>query len=111
MIPMAAATVRVETMPDRAGLPVVRVHATGEIDCGNASLLGQALAAALARGAGRLEVDLAEVTFIDCAGVRELLKYAEDAAAGRLRLVAASECVGWLLRKLDMQQRFSATGR
>ena len=104
---MDFATMRVETVPSRCRPETVWVRAAGEIDCANAVLLSQALAAALAHGSGRVDVDLAEVTFIDCAGLRALT-CAGDAAGERLRLVAASEAVRWVLCALGMQQRFGA---
>ena len=102
---MDTATVQVETVPNQGGPQLLRVCAAGEIDCANAALLGGALAAALACGPGPVQVDLAAVSFIDCAGLKEL-EGACDAAGDRLRLVAASEFVWWMLRLFDMQQRF-----
>ena len=104
---MDAATMRVETVPGRCGPETVLVRVVGEIDGANAVLLSRALATALARGPGRVDVDLAEVTFIDCAGLIALT-CAGDALGERLRLVAASEAVRWVLCALGMQQRLEA---
>lgn len=77
-----------------------RVRASGEVDHSTASLLSQALATATRRGYAGVEVDLAEVTFFDCAGLRALVN-ATDAAGERLRLVAASESVQRVLDIFD----------
>ena len=86
---------------------VVRIRAAGEIDVASAPLLDDALAAATADGYREIHLDLAEVTFFDCAALRAL-EDADDAAPGRLRLVAAGEPVRLVLQLLDKHHRFAA---
>ncbi|ADL49527.1 MULTISPECIES: STAS domain-containing protein [Micromonospora] len=84
---------------------VVRIRAAGEIDMFSVPLLDDALATAAAGGYREIHLDLAEVTFFDCAALRAL-EVADDAAPGRLRLVAAGEPVRLVLHLLDRQGRF-----
>ena len=102
-----AAVLQVAFVSRRDGPPVVRVRAVGELDLANAAALARTLATATARKPARLEVDLADVTFFDCAALRAL-EAADLAADGRLRLVAASRPVHLLLSALGMRQRFAA---
>ncbi|WP_334465481.1 STAS domain-containing protein [Micromonospora sp. CPCC 205554] len=93
-------------MPDSDGTATaVHIRATGEIDVSSALLLNDALSAAAAEGYGEIHLDLAEVTFFDCAGLRAL-EDADGAAPGRLRLVAVGEPVRLVLHLLDQQRRF-----
>ena len=104
---MRTAVLQVDTVPTRDG---VRVCVTGEIDCANAGLLGRALTAALLNSTGQLDVDLAEVSFLDSAGLKALAR-AHDAAGQRWRLVAVSAVVRWMLGMLGAQQLIDAPNR
>lgn len=84
---------------------VVLISAAGDIDVSSAPLLNDALSAVTTGGYATILVDLAAVTFFDCAGLRAL-EAADDAAPGRLRLVAAAEPVRLVLHLLDQQHRF-----
>ncbi len=72
----------VEWGPVGDGRVVVRVH--GEVDLAAEEQLRRALAAALDGGSATraIVVDLGDVTFLDCAGVRVLMQ-ARSAAAQR----------------------------
>ncbi|MCU1372984.1 MAG: anti-sigma factor antagonist [Actinomycetia bacterium] len=65
------------------------VHLRGEIDLATAPALDRELTTLRDRGAQRLWLDLAEVTFLDASGVRVLCRTAGalDAAGGGLELV------------------------
>jgi anti-sigma B factor antagonist len=77
------------------------VHITGELDLaagdGVTHAVVDAVAVALTRPAGEAEVqlDLSEVSFIDCAGLSALLRARRSAAAHgfRVRVVAMSPAV------------------
>ena len=75
------------------GRGVVLARITGEIDLANCGQLSEAL-----RGpAGRvLLVDLGAVTFMDAAGIRELLRLRDGAVC--MRVIHASPAVERLLR-------------
>ncbi len=101
---MAGPALQVETVPSRCG---VWVYVAGELDLATAGILGQALADALAGGTGHVDLDLSNVSFLDCAGLRTLER-ADKASGQRLRLVAASEMVRWILRLSGMQSHLDA---
>ncbi|AEV86792.1 Anti-sigma-B factor antagonist [Actinoplanes sp. SE50] len=96
---MAATALQVETVASRRG---IQVRVAGELDLATAGILGVALAEALAAGVGHIDLDLADVSFLDCAGLRTLER-AVTASGKRLRLVAASATVCWMLRIAGMQ--------
>ncbi|WP_085945620.1 MULTISPECIES: STAS domain-containing protein [unclassified Actinoplanes] len=95
---MVVTALQVETVASRRG---VRVRVVGEIDLATAGILGEALADAWT-GTGHVDLDLANVSFLDCAGLRTLDR-AATALGERLRLVAASETVCWMLRVAGLQ--------
>ncbi|AEV85103.1 Anti-sigma-B factor antagonist [Actinoplanes sp. SE50] len=95
---MAATALQVETVASRRG---IRVRVAGELDLATAGILGDALAEALTAGTGHIDLDMADVSFLDCAGLR-MLERAVTASDKRLRLVAASATVCWMLRIAGM---------
>ncbi len=60
----------VEASTSEGGAAVIAVH--GEVDIATAADLAQRLAAAVDSGAQQLVIDLTDVSFIDCAGVRPI---------------------------------------
>ena len=84
------------TLPD--GTSHLRV--TGDIDLATADMVRQAVALQLGFGRRTLQVDLADVTFIDYYGLRVVLAALADAraAGGRARLGALSRPVLTVLR-------------
>jgi anti-anti-sigma factor len=89
-----------------ARLRILRL--TGDVDLGTAA--GIAAAVAAIDGRTRLAIDLSEVTFIDSAGLRALLR-ARYRFGRRLWLVAPSAPVRRLLRLTDMTARFAVVDR
>src|SRR5262245_28877773 len=82
------------------GVPPV-LHVSGELDMTTAELLDTALKQALA-GDPSVIVDMAEVTFVDAAGLRVILQTAQTRnGAGPLVLVNASR-VAWLLKLVGL---------
>jgi anti-anti-sigma factor len=71
-LPGELATPGLTTHVRSAGLGVVRVEVTGEIDMTNAADLAAALRQAVDTRPDRLEVDLSGVTFLGCAGLDAL---------------------------------------
>ena len=59
---------------------ICTVHVTGEVDVSNADELRSALDRALASGASAVEVDLAEVPYIDSTGIGVLVGTSQRAA-------------------------------
>ncbi|MGN9842192.1 STAS domain-containing protein [Nonomuraea sp. H19] len=88
---------------------VVRVN--GEVDLSTAGLLGSELENIWhADGRCRVEVDLRQVSFMDCAGLRELL-YAKRRLrqqGGTLTLVNCSPRVDRLLKMAGLDHRLDA---
>ncbi|MFF8772489.1 STAS domain-containing protein [Kitasatospora sp. NPDC015120] len=85
------------------------VRAFGEIDIATAPRLGRRLAAAL--GAHReVVLDLSEVTFMDCSGLRVLVQARNraDRYGGRLVLRGARGPVARLLRLTGLGRRLAA---
>ena len=76
----------------------VVVALSGELDISGAGHLGRALRAAAGSGS-RIIVDLAELSFIDCAGLAALASARREArqAGGDLLLAAAAKPVARLL--------------
>ncbi len=66
------------TRPD--GDRIVRVRVAGEVDMANATQISDAMQNAIAAGAREVRLDLAEVTFLDSTGIRNLLVAQRDAA-------------------------------
>lgn len=95
---LAVAVVPVERDGDA---PVVRVVAAGELDLCTAPVLADAIRDAAAR-ASAIEIDLAEVTFMDSQGLHLLLRSQELVGRGSARLVAASHEVTRLFTAVGM---------
>jgi anti-sigma B factor antagonist len=75
--------------------PAVRLTATGEIDSTSAPVLRDRLEALLDAGVDEITVDLADVTFLDSAGLCVLAAAYRRATAEqrRLRVLASSRAV------------------
>jgi anti-sigma B factor antagonist len=88
------------------GSPVPTMEIAGEIDIESGPRLRE-LAGLVMRAHGpHLVLDLAGITFIDCAGVSALLAICRSARTlgGSVRLAAASRCVRQLARITGLQQ-------
>ena len=84
------------------------VEAAGEIDLATAGFLSEHLDAATATGRPDVLVDLRQVEFFDCSGLRVLCR-AESRArerGGRLRLVTDAPRLHRLLRACGLWRRF-----
>ncbi|WEH13905.1 STAS domain-containing protein [Streptomyces sp. VNUA24] len=89
--------------------PYTVVVVTGEIDVASADLLAEHLTAAVGGpGAPDVLVDLREVAFLDCSGLRVLCRAEATARAGggRLRLVCDQPRMHRLLRAARLLGRF-----
>lgn len=85
---------------DEGSPPVL--HVGGELDLGTAEQLAVALKDALSASTTVI-VDMAEVTFVDAAGLRAILQAAQSQnGSGPLRLVNASR-VAWLLEVVGLR--------
>ena len=92
----------------RSSGPFTVVEAAGEIDLATAGLLAEHLDAATARPAPDILVDLRQVDFFDCSGLRVLCR-AESRArerGGRLRVVCDAPRIHQLLRVSGLLGRF-----
>jgi anti-sigma B factor antagonist len=67
--------------------PVLRLR--GEVDLCNKDAVRQAIHAVMERGAQTLVIDMSELGFIDCAGMRVLIRAREQLAEGHGQLVLA----------------------
>jgi anti-sigma B factor antagonist len=76
-----------------------RLKLSGELDVATELLVAGAMTEAVGGGRGRLEVDLSRVSFMDCSGVRVLLRgrRAATAAGTSFRLGARSTAVQRML--------------
>jgi anti-anti-sigma factor len=76
----------------------VRVTVAGDLDANSAASF-RALAALPPGGVRRLELDLAQVTFLDAAGAREILRLRRAVllGGGRLVIVATSDAANVVL--------------
>jgi anti-anti-sigma factor len=92
--------VEITTVAMRDRPRVVRVAVRGDIDASTAPLLENALLQALAQGPGRLEVDLAGVSYFSCAGLIVLVQTAER-CHGDFVVVRTAAAVRRLLRVLE----------
>ncbi len=90
-----------QTVPTAGGIAL-----TGELDASNAELLEAALRPLIGSAAGRLELDLARLGFIDATGCQVLRDAAEQlrTRGGRLLLVAPQPWVGRVLALLDLDR-------
>ena len=89
----------------RSGSPVPTVEVAGEIDVASGPLLSEQAWLIMRAHGPHLALDLAGVTFIDCAGVSALLALCRAARTlgGSVRLAAASPCVRRLVRITGLQ--------
>jgi anti-anti-sigma factor len=80
---------------------------SGELDRGGAGLVGRAVATLLAEPTPRLVIDLRDLTFIDLAGVRELLaaRTRAGARAMGMSVLVRPGAVLRLLRLLESEER------
>jgi anti-anti-sigma factor len=71
------------------------IQVSGELDLGSAHHLEDCLSRAVSDGDGKpIHLDLAEVTFVDCAGLAPLIRAAAELRDGRvLKVVSASRRV------------------
>ena len=83
---------------------VARVR--GELDLGTAGLLSDQLSLLLGAGSPRLVVDVGGVSFLDCAGLRVLLRARTACVArgGWLRLTAVPPSVRCVLKLTGTQE-------
>jgi anti-anti-sigma factor len=83
------------------GSPPV-LHVRGELDMANAEEFGAALRAAMSADS-TVVVDLAELTFIDVAGIRAIVQAAESRNGnGQLTLIHAPR-VAWLFQVVGLE--------
>jgi anti-anti-sigma factor len=85
--------------------PAVQLAVTGELDLGTAGRLRLVARAALSGRTGTtLSIDMAQVTFIDAAGVGALIAISNDAQAGGniIAITRPSRCV---VRILELTAR------
>jgi anti-sigma B factor antagonist len=92
-----------------AGDDVVTVTAHGEIDLDTSDEFGQALTASTT--ARQVNVDLADVSYMDSAGLRALLTARADAEqrSGQLRVVKASSIVSRLFEIAGVADLFDGS--
>ena len=83
--------------------PILRL--AGEIDESNYPDLTGVLAVTAARGDGRLELDLADVTYCDLAGLRAILSLADAPGVRQVRLRHLPEPLSGVLRILGWDTR------
>lgn len=88
--------------------PFTVIEVSGEIDLATADSLAEHLDAAAATTAPDILVDLREVEFFDCSGLRVLCRAEARARehGGRLRVVADGTAVRRLLRAARLWNRF-----
>ncbi|WP_244291130.1 STAS domain-containing protein [Streptomyces subrutilus] len=105
--PPAAEGLEIGVAPAPSGM--VDVCVSGEIDFHNAAALRDVLLIALTSHRGTLRLDLAAVTFCDCAGLNALLAARAAALrAGRgLHITAAGRPVERLLDLTDTRSLFA----
>ncbi len=70
---------------------IVRVHLRGDFDFSSQEELGKALDRAVETGAGQMEIDLEETTFIDSSVLRLLLRL-NDRARGLGKSLLVTHC-------------------
>jgi anti-anti-sigma factor len=86
----------------------VRVQVGGEIDLASVTALAEALAAVVATRPAMIEVDLADVWFMDSSGVNTLVRAYNSAAADgcRLRVTRPQRNVYQVLRMCGLLDLF-----
>jgi anti-anti-sigma factor len=106
--------------PRRDGLQVTRrdgpdgevlLHIAGEVDLASAQVFRAGLTAAIEDAGGAVVLDLGQVTFMDSAGIEQLVKAREE-ARGRLRVCALHPSVRRVLEMTALLDwfPFSAEG-
>lgn len=90
--------------------PLAVLRATGEIDRDSIQLLGDAAQEALDRGAHRLIIDLAAVTFCDSSGLRLFVQLHRQTATrgGSLRLAALQPPLWMVLQATNLDRLLAA---
>jgi anti-anti-sigma factor len=79
----------------------MRIAVVGEVDLSNLLALEGALTALITESAAVIEIDLTQVTFLSCGGLRLVLQ-ACKAAGGRFTIVGAAPAVRRLLEVLEV---------
>lgn len=106
-----ALTLPVElTAPDSPRPDVVAIHLSGDVDVVSAPAINALLAHAATGLADELVVDLSQVLFMDCAGLRPLLA-ARDRLPGRMWIQHPSQPVRLLLDVTGLWSLFSVIER
>ncbi|MFD4479136.1 STAS domain-containing protein [Streptomyces sp. NPDC058471] len=107
MAPASSEPLHVDTV---LGLDPVLVRVSGDLDIESAPTLRTALEPLLTRS---VELDLANVTFIDSSGVNELLSHHERcrAADGRLVVLHPSRAVRQILQLLGVDRLLAGQRR
>lgn len=97
---------------DRPFAGARRSRLAGEIDLSVVSQTKRRLGEVIAAGPGRVEVDLAEVEFIDAAGLGALVELVEEARCRGVELVflRPSAAVMRVMRLCRLYEHFSALG-
>jgi anti-sigma B factor antagonist len=70
--------------------PVAHMRVSGDVDLATAPRLRSVVARAIGQGCTVLRLDLGDVSFIDCAGLRSLLASAAEAEASGAQLTLHS---------------------
>ncbi|UDY37542.1 STAS domain-containing protein [Dermatobacter hominis] len=97
---------RLLELSSEPGDGICRVSAVGEIDISTVDDFRTALTDALADGNGRVDIDLAAITFMGSEGVRALVdarRAGEDRGVG-VRVVGASKVVRTVLTLTDLEE-------
>ena len=99
-------TITTDPTPDRYG-----IHVAGEVDISNAAKLREAIDMALEQPADDIELDFAQVAYIDSTGVGVLVGAAHHAAerGKTLRVVNAQPGVMRVAQLLGVDQEISIT--
>jgi anti-sigma B factor antagonist len=87
------------------GVVVLKV-AEDRIDAACAAAFRDAVAAVIARGEGRLVIDLAAVTFMDSTGLGALVATLKTAGGGRIALCGVRDSVATLFKLTRMDKVF-----
>ena len=83
----------------------VLLHIAGEIDLASAPAFRAGLSAAIEDTGGAIVLDLGQVTFMDSAGIEQLVRARED-AGGRIRLRALHPSVQRVLEMTALLDSF-----
>ena len=85
------------------------VTVSGEIDAGSCGTLDNELFEAMASGCTVLDLDMADVTFMDSSGIRSLVRFGGELAGigGRLRIVSLSKAVRQTLELTGLLQVYA----